>query len=181
MVARELERWDEGLRADAQLQVEYQRLQQTSPEQLSDEQQGQILALSRQLPRLWSASTTPPENLQIIARLLREQVQVNIEGNSERVEVELGWAGGFVSRPAMRRPVTTYEQLSNYAELLTRIESLVAGRDRAATEVMMLVVRIRQPGVDVSTEAVAERFPIDVERDVTIGIRRHSTSNRCRS
>ena len=44
--------------------------------------------------------------------VLLEQVQVNVEGNSERVEVELRWAGGFVSRHALRRPVTTYEQLS---------------------------------------------------------------------
>lgn len=127
LVARELERrWDEALRTDAQLQAEYQRFQQTSPEQLSDEQRAQILALSQQLPRLWNASTTTPEDRQVIARLLLEQVQVNVEGNSERVEVELRWAGGFVSRHAMRRPVTTYEQLSNYAELLTRIESLLA-------------------------------------------------------
>jgi hypothetical protein len=127
LVARELERrWDEALRADEQQQAEYQRFQQTSPEQLSDEQRAQILALSQQLPRLWHASTTTPEDRQVIARLLLEQVQVNVEGNSERVEVELRWAGGFVSRHAMRRPVTAYEQLSNYHELLTRIESLLA-------------------------------------------------------
>lgn len=127
LVARELEhRWDEALRADEQLQAEYQRFQLTSPEQLSDEQRAQILAISQQLPTLWRASTTTPEDRQVIARLLLEQVQVNVEGNSERVEVELRWAGGFVSRHTMRRPVTTYEQLSNYTELLTRIESLLA-------------------------------------------------------
>lgn len=127
LVARELEhRWDEALRAEEQQQAEYQRFQLTSPEQLSDEQRAQILAISQQLPTLWRASTTTPKDRQVIARLLLEQVQVNVEGNSERVEVELRWAGGFVSRHVMRRPVTTYEQLSNFAELLTRIESLLA-------------------------------------------------------
>jgi DNA-binding transcriptional MerR regulator len=127
LVARELERrWDEALRADEQLQSGHERFQQDSPEQLSDEERDQILAISQHLPTLWDAPTTTPEDRQAIARLLLEQVKVNIEGNSERVDVELRWSGGFVSRHTLRRPVQTYEQLSYYDELLSRIHSMLA-------------------------------------------------------
>ena len=134
LVARELERrWDEALRADEQVQADHDRFQQGSPEQLSEAERDQILAISRQLPTLWDAPTTAPEDRQAIARLLLEQVRVNIEGNSERVDVELRWAGGFVSCHSLRRPVQTYEQLSYYDELLSRIHSMLAENNSLGT------------------------------------------------
>ena len=129
LVARELERrWDEALRADDQLQTDYARFQQDCPTQLSPHEREQILLLAQDLPSLWGADSTTPEDRQTIARLLLEQVTVNVEGNTDRVDVELRWAGGFVSRHTLTRPVQTYEQLSNYDELVARIEALRAQR-----------------------------------------------------
>jgi DNA invertase Pin-like site-specific DNA recombinase len=125
LVARELERrWDEALRADDRLQAEYARFQQDSPAQLSQQEREQIRALAEDLPALWHADSTTPQDRQTIARLLLEQVAVTVEGNTDRVDVELRWAGGFVSRHTLSRPVQTYEQLSNYDELKTRIDTL---------------------------------------------------------
>jgi DNA invertase Pin-like site-specific DNA recombinase len=125
LVARELERrWDEALRADDRLQADYARFQQDSPKQLSQHERAQIQALTEDLPALWRADSTTPEDRQTIARLLLEQVTVTVEGNTDRVDVELRWAGGFVSRHTLSRPVQTYEQLSNYDELITRIDTL---------------------------------------------------------
>lgn len=127
LVARELERrWDEALRADEQLQIDFARFEKACPQQLSDNERQQILTLSHQLPELWQATTTTPQDRQAIARLLIEQVTVSVEGNSECVDVEIDWAGGFVSRHAMRRPVQTYQQLSYFEELMSRIKSLLA-------------------------------------------------------
>jgi hypothetical protein len=129
LVARELERrWDESLRADEQLQADYARFQQDCPTQLSPHEREQILALSEDLAALWNAPTTTPEDRQAVARLLLEQVSVTVEGNTDRVDVELLWAGGFVSHHALSRPVQTYEQLSNYEELVARIDRLRAER-----------------------------------------------------
>ncbi len=88
----------------------------------------QILALAQDLPALWHADSTTPEDRQTIARLLLEQVTVTVEGNTDRVDVELRWAGGFVSRHTLIRPVQTYKQLSNYDELVARVEALRAER-----------------------------------------------------
>lgn len=129
LVARELERrWDEALRADEQLHAEYTRFQQDCPLQLSPQEREQILTLSKDLPALWQAETTTPEDRQTIARLLLEQVTVTIEGNTDRVDVELRWSGEFISRHTLYRPVQTYAQLSNYEELVRRIQALRAER-----------------------------------------------------
>ena len=49
---------------------------------------------------------------------------MSVEGNTDRMEVELRWAGGFVSRHTLLRPMQTYEQLSNFDELVARIDAL---------------------------------------------------------
>lgn len=127
LVARELERrWDTALRAEEELAAEYARFQRDCPTQLSPHEREQILALSQDLPALWHADSTTPEDRQTIARLLLEQVTVTVEGLSDRVEVELRWAGGFSSRHTLSRPVQTYEQLTRYDELVARIEALRA-------------------------------------------------------
>jgi DNA invertase Pin-like site-specific DNA recombinase len=134
LVARELERrWDETLRAAEQLQADYVHFQRDCPTQLSALEGEQILALAQDLPGLWHADTTTPEDRQSIARLLLEQVTVAVEGNTDRVDVELCWAGGFVSRHVLYRPVQTYEQLSNYDELVRRIDALRAERKTLST------------------------------------------------
>ena len=129
LVARELERrWDEAIRADEQLQADYARFASDCPSKLSQHEREQILALAEDLPALWRADSTTPEDRQTIARLLLEQVTVTVEGVTDRVDVELRWTGGFVSRHTLYRPVQKYEQLSNYDELVARIDTLRATR-----------------------------------------------------
>ena len=110
------------------MQADYARFRQDCPTQLSVHEREQILALSQDLPALWHADTTTPEDRQTVARLLLEQVAVTVEGCTDRFDVELRWAGGFVSRYTRYRPVQTYEQLSNYDELVGRIDALRAER-----------------------------------------------------
>ena len=126
LVAKELERrWEEALREQEQLVIEYERFQNSTPAKLSDKEHQEIKQLSQHLPQLWHAETTTAEDRCAIARMLIDEVVVTIEGNSERVDVDIHWKGGFGSHHAMRRPVQTYEQLSYYDELLSRISALL--------------------------------------------------------
>jgi DNA-binding transcriptional MerR regulator len=126
-VARELERrWDEAIRADEQLHADYVLFQRNCPTRLSPEERNQILALANDVPALWRAASTTAEDRQRIARLLLEQVAVTVEGNTDRIDVELRWIGGFISRHTLSRSVQTYRQLSNYKELVARIDGLRA-------------------------------------------------------
>jgi len=119
LMARELEcRWDEAFRWDERLPARYARFQRDCPRQLSSDERGQIATLSRNQPALWHADSTTSEDRQTIARLLPEQVLVTVEGNTDRVDVELRWAGGVVRRGTRYRPHATCEPLSNCDEFV---------------------------------------------------------------
>lgn len=139
LVARELERrWDEALRASRQLQADYVQFTRDCPAQLSPHEREPVLALAGDLPTLWHAESTTPQDRQMIARLLLEQVAVTIEGNTDRVDLELRWAGGFVSRHTLSRPVQTYKQLSNYDELVAGVDALRTQRKTLSEIAVML-------------------------------------------
>ena len=125
LVARELEsRWEDKLREQEQLRLEYRRFKEVQPSELTIDEANRIRALSADVAALWSAKTTRPEDHQVIARTLLERVIVTVNGDSENVDIEVRFAGGFVSHFAHRRPVQTYDQTSNYKELVARAEQL---------------------------------------------------------
>jgi hypothetical protein len=125
LVARELERqWELALQQLENLQHEYARFRHTRPTTLSDEECDTIRSLAHNLPALWNASTTLPSDRQRIIRLLVEQVEINVQGNTDRVDVSLHWSGGFSSHHELIRPVSGYEQMADYDRLVMRIEEL---------------------------------------------------------
>lgn len=128
LVARELERqWEASLEEVQKLEQEYARFRQTHPPTLSDEQRELIRSLSGNLPRLWRAPTTTPSDRQRIVRLLVERVMVTVQGTTEQVDVCLHWAGGFISRHELLRPVRRYQQTADYKRLMARIDELQTG------------------------------------------------------
>ena len=127
LVARALERrWEAALKEQRRLEEEYARFCRTQPTELSAAERAQIRALAQDLPALWQASGTTAADRQRIVRLLVEEVVVAVQGDSERVEVTIAWAGGVRSRHELVRPVQRYEQLAAYPNLIKRIAELRA-------------------------------------------------------
>jgi hypothetical protein len=125
LVGRELERrWEDSLRQKQQLEEEYDRFRRQQPAELTPGERKAVRRLSQDVPQLWNAVGTSAEDRQEIVRLLLDRVVVDVEGDSEQVDVTLYWAGGFASHYRLVRPVARYEQLSNYAALIERIETL---------------------------------------------------------
>lgn len=125
LVVRELERrWEDALGQKREVEEEYHRFLREQPEELTPGQREAILRLSEDVSRIWHAATTTIQDRQEIARLLLDRVVVNVEGDSEQVDVNLYWAGGFTSYHHLVRPVSRYEQLSNYHVLRERIDAL---------------------------------------------------------
>ena len=83
-----------------------------------------IKSLSTDLPTLWNATGTTAEDRQTVIRHLVDRVVVDVQGETEHVDVAIHWHGGFVSQHELIRPVASYEQLSGYKELMTRVEEL---------------------------------------------------------
>jgi len=127
LVARELERsWEEALSEEQKVKEERARFQAEWSEGLSTHDRERIRALSADIPALWNSSSTTNQDRQVIIRQLIEHVTVTVQGNSEIVDVTVHWAGTFVSRHQIIRPVGRYEQLRDYDRLVTRLSELRA-------------------------------------------------------
>ena len=128
LVARQLERrWEEALLAQRGIEEDLRRLEHAQPVALKSQELDMIQALSADLPVLWNASGTTAADRQTIIRHLVDRVVVDVQGESEHVDVAVYWIGGFVSQHELIRPVASYQQLSDYKELMTRVEVLRSG------------------------------------------------------
>lgn len=125
LVARTLERqWEEALEAEAQLKADHRRFVAEQPATLSREERDTIRRLATDLPTLWHAETTTAAERQAIIRQLVERVVVTVQGESEKVDLEIHWIGGHRTHTQRIRPVARLDQLSYYPELLARIAAL---------------------------------------------------------
>jgi DNA invertase Pin-like site-specific DNA recombinase len=125
LVARTLERqWEQALTEEERLRAEQARALAAAPVPLSAAEQARIRRLAEDIPALWHAPTTTAAERQSIVRQLIERVIATVVDDSEKVNVEVHWAGGHLTRTQIRRPVARLEQLSYYPQLLARVVCL---------------------------------------------------------
>jgi len=114
LVARTLEKnWETALREQEKLQFEFDDFHRSRVSALTADDQTLVRSLSQDIPALWNAATTTPEDRQQIVRMLINRIEINIEGNTERTDVTLTWAGGFTSHHQHERILRSFSQLSN--------------------------------------------------------------------
>jgi hypothetical protein len=132
LVVRQLEAdWEAALAAQQQLREEHDRFTRTRPQPLTPTQQQAITALASDIPGLWAAATTTHADRKQIIRALVTQVAITVVGTSERVAVEITWAGGHTTHGQAVRPVARLDQLSSYPQLRERVRQLAAQGHRA--------------------------------------------------
>lgn len=129
LVGRELERrWEGALREQRQLTEELERSKQSAPARLSARDREVIESLAKNLPAVWRAETTTPQDRQRAVRLLLERATVIVDKESERVDVQLRWLGGLVTEHAIDRPVSRYDQQAGYPRLVSRLKEMCRKR-----------------------------------------------------
>jgi DNA invertase Pin-like site-specific DNA recombinase len=132
LVVRQLEAdWEAALAAQQRLREDYDRFTRTRPQPLTPAQQQAITALAGDIEGLWAAPTTTDADRKQLIRAVVEQVAITVAGTSERVAVEITWAGGHTTRGQTTRPVARLEQLSSYPQLLQRVRQLAEQGHRA--------------------------------------------------
>ena len=125
LVARELERrWEQALLERRRVEDEYDRFRHGQPAELTCSEINMIKSLAEDIPALWRAPTTTVQDRQAVVRHLIERMVVAVQGETEWVDVAIHWAGGFVSRHEVRRPVRRVEQLRDYPALMARVAAL---------------------------------------------------------
>ncbi len=125
LVVRQLERdWEAALAERQRLGEEYDRFAAARPRTLTAAEREQIRALAADLPAVWDAPTTTDADRKQLIRHLVEQVRVTVPGTSEKVDVEITWAGGHRTAAQITRPVACLTQLSYYPQLAARAREL---------------------------------------------------------
>ena len=125
LVAASLEQqWEAALRADRELQVEYDRFQHSSPTTLSGADCLRIRELTEQIPQLWSSPQTTHADRKAMVRCLVDQVVVHLSTESEFVDATIHWKGGFTSQHEFARPVSTYARQRDFESLMSRVDEL---------------------------------------------------------
>jgi hypothetical protein len=99
VVARTLEReWNDRLRELEETEREYQEVLQRERLELTDKDRARILALARDLPRVWHAkSTTNAERKNLVRILAREVALSPIEAPERMTRIQVVWQMGAVS------------------------------------------------------------------------------------
>jgi DNA invertase Pin-like site-specific DNA recombinase len=125
LVARELERrWDQALASVRNMEEQYDRHRRQQLAELTADDRDMILSLASDIPAIWRAATTTASDRRVVVRHLIERVEVAVQGETERADVVVHWAGGFVSRHEVRRPVRRLEQLRDFSALMDRVLEL---------------------------------------------------------
>ena len=125
LVVRQLEKdWEAALAARQRLGEEYDRFTAARPRTLTAAEREQIRALAADLPAVWDAPTTTDADRKQLIRHLVEQVRITVLGTSEKVGVEVIWAGGHRTAAQITRPVACLTQLSYYPQLAVRAREL---------------------------------------------------------
>jgi DNA invertase Pin-like site-specific DNA recombinase len=125
LVVRQLEKdWEAALAERECLVREHEQFTATRPRMLSPAERDQIRALAQDVPAIWNAPSTTMADRKQLIRLLVEQVRVAVHGTSEKVDVELAWAGGHVTTAQIVRPVAALTQLTYYPQLVERARAL---------------------------------------------------------
>jgi DNA invertase Pin-like site-specific DNA recombinase len=143
LVARTLEAtWEEKLRTQRDLEAQHESFLHQQPSVLTPVQEEQIRRLASDLPTLWRAPTTTDLERKNILRQIIEKIVINVEGESEWVEVRMHWLGGHQTYSRFRRPVARIEQLSTWSKIRERILQL---KEEGAT-VRQVAERLNREG-----------------------------------
>jgi DNA invertase Pin-like site-specific DNA recombinase len=123
LVARTLERdWNVRLEDVQRLEKEYEKIRQTPPFTITQEQQERIRALAEDLPRLWTSPTTRNSQRKQLLRILIEDVTLCNQDDPWSVLIKIHWKTGLVSQHRAERvkqwPHTTT------SDVIDRIEQL---------------------------------------------------------
>ena len=116
LVARSLERtWEDRLRAADAVEQDYRDWRQRDPIVLKAEDFKALEAIARDLPALWRAPTTRPQERKQILRLIIQEVQLDQKQSPGHVVIKIIWQTGAISEHRIRRRVQSYDD--DYADL----------------------------------------------------------------
>src|SRR6516165_7610416 len=128
LVAATLERrWNDALLQWEELKKQATEFQGQKARVATPEQKAKVLALARDLPRLWHASTTPSKDRKRMLRLLLKDITVEKPSSPKQLLVHIRWQGGAPTNLTVLHPLSIADRVRYPAALVDRVRQLAHG------------------------------------------------------
>jgi DNA invertase Pin-like site-specific DNA recombinase len=125
LVAGTLERrWNEALLHWEDLKKQAAEVQRQEAHVATPEQKAKVLALARDLPRLWHAPTTQAKDRKRMLRLLVKDITVAKSLKERNLSVHIRWQGGACSDLTVPLPPRVADQVRYPTAIIDRVRDL---------------------------------------------------------
>jgi hypothetical protein len=125
LVASTLERrWNDALLQLQDLKKQAAEFQQQKARVMTPEQKEKVLALARDLPRLWHAPSTQAKDRKRMLRLLIKDITVEKSSVPKELLVHIRWQGGACSERVVQLPLNLPDRLRYPTAVVERIREL---------------------------------------------------------
>jgi DNA invertase Pin-like site-specific DNA recombinase len=125
LVAGTLERrWNEALLQLDDLKKQAADCQRQEARVATPEQKAKVLALARDLPRLWHATTTQAKDRKRMLRLLIKDITVDKPPRQKQLLVHLRWQGGACTDLSVQLPPNIADRKRHPAALVDQVRNL---------------------------------------------------------
>lgn len=125
LVAGTLERrWNDALVHLEDLKKEAAEFQRQEAHVATPEQKAQVLALARDLPRLWHAPTTQSKDRKRMLRLLIKDITVEKPANRKQLLVHIRWQGGACSDVSVQLPLNIADRVRYPSAVVDKVREL---------------------------------------------------------
>ena len=125
LVAATLERrWNDALLQLDDLKKQAAEFQRQEARVATPEQKAKVLALARDLPRVWNATTTQAKDRKRMLRLLIKDITVERPSQQKQLVAHIRWLGGACTDLAVQLPPNIADRLRYPAAIVDRVRDL---------------------------------------------------------
>lgn len=143
LVAASLERrWNEALLQLDAVKAEAATFQSQKARVVTPEQKAKVLALARDLPRVWRAATTQPKDRKRMLRLLIRDITVEKLLGARQVVLHVRWQGGACTDTVVELPAPVADRLRYPPQIVDQVRE----RARKLSD-LQIVHALNQQGV----------------------------------
>jgi len=125
LVASTLERrWNEALLQIEDLKKQAAEFQQQKARVMTAEQKEKVLAMARDLPRLWHSPSTQAKDRKRMLRMMIKDITVEKSAAPKQLLVHIRWQGGACSERTVQLPLNMPDRVRYPAAIVERVREL---------------------------------------------------------
>jgi hypothetical protein len=125
LVTSTVERWwNDALLRVEDIKRQYAEVQHRTARVVTAEQRAEVMALARELPRLWNAPTTSAKDRKRMLRLLIKDITVEKRSAPKQAVLHIRWHGGACSDVPVDVPLPLADRVRGAESTMARVKQL---------------------------------------------------------